>query len=295
MNLQNSEKVALYLMNKKGFAVLSALLERFGAAPIQCVTSSPDPQTENDYYNGINTLCRKAGIQFYRRGEQSKELPSFGLAIGWRWMIKCHKKLIIFHDSLLPKYRGFAPLVSALINKEPFIGVTALFGGDEYDEGDIISQKSVPIESPLRIADAIEKLLPLYSTIAVDILGKILAHEKIEAHSQNHQAATYSLWRDEEDYQIDWNCDAPTILRKIYAVGFPYKGAFSYRNGIKIRILDAQIYPDVVIENRTPGKVIFLRNEHPVVVCGKGLLMITQILADGAESSKRMPFRSRFT
>ena len=86
------------------------------------------------------------------------------MAVSWRWMIKHPKnKLIVFHDSILPKYRGFAPLVNMLINGEKEIGVSAIFGADEYDS-EIISEKTtisypIKIQKPFRLIMRILKVL----------------------------------------------------------------------------------------------------------------------------------------
>ena len=73
----------------------------------------------------------------------------------------------MFHDSLLPKYRGFAPLVKGLICGETRFGVTALFGASQYDAGDILFQASVGITYPIAISDLITRVADCYVTGAV--------------------------------------------------------------------------------------------------------------------------------
>ena len=112
---------------------------------------------------------------------------------------------------------------------------------------------------------------------------------------QEEKDATYSLWRDEEDYRIDWNDDAQNIEHFISCVGIPYRGASASLNGAIVRILKAQARKDVKIENRSPGKVIFLELNYPIVVCGTGLLMLTDAIGEDGQSALPLKyFRSKF-
>ena len=115
-------------------------------------------------------------------------------------------------------------------------------------------------------------MIPLYNKI----LGKIFNHIKndtpLPSTPQDDNAATYSVWRDENDYSINWHGSAKSIIQHINSVGEPYNGASSSINGRKVRILDAREVNDVIIENRSPGKIIFLQNKFPVVICGLGLI-----------------------
>jgi methionyl-tRNA formyltransferase len=105
------------------------------------------------------------------------------------------------------------------------------------------------------------------------------------------------MWRDEEDYLIDWSDDAEKIKRFVDAVGSPYRGAATFLAKKLVRIADVQIEADVLIDGRSKavGKVIFMRQQHPVIVCGAGLIRITEIRAESGENLlEKIPFRSRF-
>ena len=84
----------------------------------------------------------------------------------------------------------------------------------------------------------------------------------------------------EDDYKIDWNKDADFIKRFINSVGYPYKGASSFIDEKKVRILEAEVEKEVIIENRIPGKVLFVERRYPIVVCGKKLLKILLMIDD---------------
>ncbi|MEF1191641.1 formyltransferase family protein, partial [Vibrio parahaemolyticus] len=218
-------------------------------------------------------------VQYYYHND-TYTIPqeSYVLAVSWRWMIRDveDNKLIVFHDSILPRYRGFAPLVNSLINGEHEIGVTALFGSDEYDKGDIIAQATSFIGYPIKLSDAIEVNNLNYIKLADLIFHSLSSGREIKASQQDESLATYSIWRDESDYEIDWNQSSEYIQRFIDSVGYPYSGAITNVDENKVVILDAEVVQDVVCEHRHVGKVIFVENGCPVVICGKGLLKITK-------------------
>ena len=205
----------------------------------------------------------------------------------------------MFHDSLLPRYRGFSPLVNALINGESEVGVSAIFGASDFDSGPIIAQSRTAIRYPIRIADAIQAVNKNYAACAETVLQALLDGARLTATPQDESRATYSVWRDEQDYRIDWSKPARDIRRFIDAVGYPYKGASTTFDGKLVRILGAEEAPDVVVENRHCGKALFAVDGKPVVVCGEGMLKVTE--AHIEEAGRIVPFfpqssfRIRFT
>jgi len=272
-------------MGKKGLSVLRSLTEIHGAGIVSFVESASNHNMREDYFGEISSFCQNHGIRFFERGQGPSGESNFNFAIGWRWLVKDYERLIVLHDSLLPRYRGFNPLVSCLINKEPQIGVSALYAGPNFDGGPIIAQQSINIVHPLQIGEAIELLVPIYNSLVIEICGELLKGHLPKGQAQDESKTTYSLWRDESDYRIDWSWDCDKICRHVFAVGFPYKGASALLNGRLVRIDKVEPAADVKIENRTVGKVIWISDECPVVVCGDGLLKITEMRFDDGEDS----------
>ncbi len=271
----------LYLLTRKGFEALNALISNEHARRIDRVVLGADNNVQNDYCNEIRDLCSSHQISCVPRQKALEVCSPFSIAISWRWLIdEPRTRLIVLHDSLLPKYRGFAPLVTALINGDEHIGVTALYASKEYDRGDIIFKASSTITYPIRIADAIERVSQHYVSIVLSIFEHAIRGQELPRSPQNEAEATYSLWRDEQDYLIPWGSDAASIRRFVDATGYPYLGASAYFDGHKIRVLAAEERPDLSIVNRSPGKVISTEGGYPVVVCGKGLLCLTEVVDD---------------
>ncbi|MDB5268406.1 MAG: hypothetical protein JWP58_1446 [Hymenobacter sp.] len=287
--------LTLFLMTEKGYRVLQHIVAHLDTSVVALVVGAPDPGLAQDFFAEIRDLCAQADIPFQHRNTERPLSASYALAVSWRWLIADAGTLIVLHDSLLPRYRGFAPLVSCLINGEPTIGVTALYATAEFDQGPILGQTARSVQYPLRIADAIQLAVECYLELINQLWPQLQTGQLPPGTPQHEADATYSLWRDEQDYRIDWQADSATIRRFVDALGWPYQGASTLLNGQLHRVLAAEPEPDVRIENRTPGKVLFVRGGQPVVVCGTGLLRLTALrTSDGGEALPLARFRSRF-
>jgi len=283
-----SNELALLCLGKKAFDALCALSE----SQLNCISFvvvGRDKEIANDYSSELIEFCRTKRIQVVERRDSDGLISSFNgfkIAIGWRWLIKDSHNLLVFHDSLLPKYRGFSPVVNCLINGERKLGASVLFACDEYDKGPIINQASISVTYPIKVSNAIDMVGKLYSQLLADLLGKIKNNESLSGYQQNESEASYSLWRDTSDYAIDWYRSAAEIVRFIDAVDYPYRGAECKADGRLIRISDAIEIDDVLVHDRKNaiGKVIFMNDGRPVVVCGQGLLKISSALDSNGQS-----------
>src|SRR5687768_8369333 len=107
--------IGLYLMNQKGWSTLKVLIDNNFQEHIGYVVSDRDLSVEDDFFSNIAEECLTAGIALFTRKEKTIPPVDYKLAIGWRWLIAESENLIVLHDSILPKFRGFAPLVNTLI------------------------------------------------------------------------------------------------------------------------------------------------------------------------------------
>ena len=209
-------------MTEKGYNFLTDTHERFGDL-YGLVVVGADAALARDFekeiiefWNSAQSLGQAAGIR--------QDPDRYAIAVSWRWMIPHpSNRLIVFHDSLLPRYRGFSPLVNALINGEKEIGVSAVFGAGEFDTGDIIAQASSTIDYPIKIKQAIAINNANYAKVAGPVLDRIRRGAELAAVPQNEADASYSVWRDELDYVIDWSWSAKEIRRLIDSVGRPMR------------------------------------------------------------------------
>lgn len=278
-------RVGLYLMTEKGLAVLQAA--RRCDCEIAHVTTASATGMSDESHKTIEAFAKDCGIPTFLRAHPPDYAGDWSIAAGWRWMLDV-PNLVVLHDSLLPRYRGHSPLITALVNGDPTVGVTAFMAADEPDTGPIIAQRSIPVSHPTTMRETLLRLTPLYGELAAQVLAEI---PDVRYTTQDHSAATYSVWRDEDDYRIDWSQDDRSIVRLIGACSDPFPGAWTTAflgklPLVEVRITDAVVEPDVRFEQRHLGKVAFIRDGCPVVVCGTGMV---RVLA----SSAPLPYRTR--
>ncbi len=291
------KKFAFYLLGKKGYRCLNRFLEEHSGDAISFVVLAKDQGVQNDYFDELSELCRMHAVKLYERSEYIRENFDVSFAIGWRWLIPDSSRLIVFHDSLLPRHRGFAPLVNMLIEGEEKVGVTALFASQDYDAGDIIDQQSIQISYPIKISQAIDIVSNLYELVLLRIVDRVVSGSKLLGTPQDRTAATFSLWRDESDYEINWGVSSDELKRFVDAVGYPYSGAKAKMHKEWVRVWDVELVKDVEVESRKShlGKVIFMDEGYPTVVCGKGLVKLINICDENGKSLiGKIPFRTRF-
>ena len=226
----------------------------------------------------IAALCRSNRIDFCESllPEYAGDKPLF--FVGWQHLVKQPgNNFIILHDSLLPKFRGFAPTVNALIKGEKRIGVTAFRPDHDYDTGPILGQIGADVVYPIRIEQALRQQAALMAQLTIDILRSYASGQCITV-AQDDAARTYSIWRDEQDYHIDWKAPAAEIRRLVDAVSFPYAGAKTQINDQTLVVDEATEVEDLVFELRHVGKVFRLDQSKAVVICGRGLLRLDKVL-----------------
>tara|TARA_Y100000739_G_C20560238_1_gene442714 strand:+ start:129 stop:1016 length:888 start_codon:yes stop_codon:yes gene_type:complete len=291
-------KIILFLLAQKGLQVLKSVQDKY-LDLIELVIVGSDKNLSDDCHNEIIELCKAKKINYISRLDFNYKESfenTFVLAVGWKWLIKeKYKQILVIHDSLLPKYRGFNPLVTALLNKDKIIGSTLINAEENYDTGDIIIQESFKVSYPISIKKAIELNCEVIKKIVETLFYKISTNNYLEGNPQDHSNATYSIWRDDDDYKIDWNMSSENILHHINCHSSPYLGSSSFVGDIKFRIHKASIYKDISISNRDPGKVIFIIQNSPVIICGKGLLKLDIFNDEGMNHVNKLPFfRVRF-
>ncbi|MEU0560835.1 methionyl-tRNA formyltransferase [Dactylosporangium sp. NPDC006015] len=169
------------------------------------------------------------------------------------------------HDSLLPAYAGFSPLIWALINGEREVGVTAHMMDAELDAGDIVLQRAVPVGDRDTTTDLFHKTLALFGPITVDGLD-LIAAGRTDWTPQDRSKASFFHKRAEEDSRIDWTWPAEDLDRLVRAQSDPYPNAFTYHRGHRIRIVAASVSKGVY--GGTPGRIFIREGDAVVVVAG---------------------------
>ncbi|MGW5145707.1 methionyl-tRNA formyltransferase [Rhodococcus koreensis] len=192
------------------------------------------------------------------------------------------------HDSLLPKYTGFSPLIWALINGEEEVGLTAHLMDEELDAGDIVLQRSTRVGPTDTVTDLFHRTVDMIGPITLDALA-LIESGRTDWTPQDRSQATFFHKRAPEDSLIDWTWPADAIERLVRAQSDPYPNAFTHFKGQRVRVLKAAVSEGNY--GGTPGRVFIHEGDGMVIVAGpdartgqnKGLKIQRVRLDDGTE------------
>jgi len=182
------------------------------------------------------------------------------------------------HASLLPRWRGAAPIQRALLAGDGETGVCIMQMEEGLDTGPVLLERSLPI-GPRDTSGSLASTLSRLGAEA--ITEALLRLDEIEPRPQDSSRATYAAKFGKDEALIDWAHDATQIDRQIRAFN-PAPGAEAELQGVRIKIWDAEI---VRHENRPPGSLIRSSDEL-VVGCGRDALRLLVVQRAGA---RRMP------
>ena len=251
------------------------------------------PDTDGDWYKGVDEVAKNNNIPFYkenninRKGfvEKVKDInPDLITVVNFPQILKREiinlpkKGCINTHASLLPKYRGRAPLNWAMINGEDKTGVTVHYIDEEIDTGDIILQKEIEISKDDYIKDLLSKVKNMYPEIVSNAV-ELIKKDKVELTPQKPSEGFYCGKRTPEDGQINWNKSAEEIYNLIRAVSDPYPGAYSYIDDKKILIWEAELIEtnSKQYNKAEPGEIIDKSKEGYIVKTMDSLLEIKNL------------------
>lgn len=233
------------------------------------VFSFEETPWEPPFSKRIESICHEAGIQFHltkKIHDESfdyvwEEAPDLMFAIGWRYLIpekrfsRAKIGSFVFHDSLLPKYRGFSPSVWAVRNGEVSTGATLFEMSLHMDEGDIVDQREVPILGNHYIDKVVDNVTETYISMIEDNYQQ-LTTGSFRATPQIASDATYTCNLQPDDFQIDWNKSTKDIFNLIRSYVYPYSFSFFFLNGQKIRVKSALVINDRRYIGVIPGRVV---------------------------------------
>lgn len=181
------------------------------------------------------------------------------------------------HGSLLPKYRGGAPIQRSIINGEAETGVTIMYMAEGLDTGDMISSVVVPIEDEDTSGSMFEKLSIAGAKLLKETLPPLLAGE-IQAVPQQDADATYAANLTREDEKIDWNRSAREIFNQVRGLS-PMAGAFTYLNNEVFKVWSCETI--AASSNEKAGTIIAATREGITVQTGNGQLLLKQVQPAG--------------
>jgi methionyl-tRNA formyltransferase len=284
-------RIALLCATQRGYRFLKRLSALRPQDDIVVFSFREDPW-EPPFIDDIRTFADSRGYLFIEtKRTNSPLLADFWsnveldlmLVVSWRYLIppeiyqKPSSGTFVFHDSLLPEYRGFSPTVWAIINGSDHTGVTLFEIAVDVDSGDIIDQQRVEILEDDTIAEVMEKVTQVYLEILEHNLDRLLSCTAPRT-PQDHSSATYTCKRYPEDNQIDWKDNSERIYNLIRAVSQPYTGAFTSLDQQRLYIWSAKRMTNLQYIGSIPGRVVkVIPQVGSVILTGDHPLLLTQV------------------
>jgi methionyl-tRNA formyltransferase len=186
------------------------------------------------------------------------------------------------HGSLLPAYRGPAPIQRAIMDGESVTGVTTMYMDETMDTGDIILQKQIEILPDTTCGELAQKLSELGAELLLETVDQI-QWGVAPRIPQNDELATYAPFIKSEDEIIDWSRTAVQIHNQIRGLN-PRPGAYTRVDDIKIKVFQSRIIENDV-PGSIPGEVTEVNDEGFAVQTGQGTLLALEVQRAG---KKRM-------
>ena len=215
--------------------------------------------------------------------KQLKEMnPDFFVVVAYRILPKALLEIpkygsINIHSSLLPKYRGAAPIQHAILNQDKFSGISTFLIEPKVDTGKIIDQEKVKIELNDNFGLLSEKLSKVGARLIKSSVLKCL-DSQLDLTIQDESKVTLAPKIKKEDLILDWTKEASAILAKIKAFS-PKPGAYTILNKKRLKIFEAQAVNDKI--NQKVGCIYNVEKDFFDIKCSKGSLRVTKVQMEG--------------
>ena len=191
---------------------------------------------------------------------------------------------INIHASLLPKYRGSAPIQWVILNKEKETGVTIMQMDAGIDTGDMLLQKSFALTKQDTGETVHDKLSSLGAEMIVEALSALEAGS-LEPVAQSDENTCYAPMLTKSLGCIDWSKDADTIDHYVRGL-YPWPGTYTFLEGKKVKLFS--VIPIESQATAKPGEIVAVEKDSIVVATGNGAVVIPELQLEG---KKRMPVK----
>lgn len=245
--------IVVFAYSEVGHACLEFLLSR--GEKIVALFTHEDDAGERQWFQSCATLAEDHGVPVFtvepKDGDEVERIvadlaPDLILSFYYRKMIPerilklARLGAFNMHGSLLPRYRGRAPLNWAIINGERETGVTLHVMVKAADAGDIIDREAVPV-GPEETAGEVAKRIPAAAVAVVSRQIDALKAGTAPRETQDESKVTYFGIRKPDDGRIDWSQPARRIVDLVRAVTVPFPGAFTFADGRKVMVWRARV------------------------------------------------------
>ena len=264
--------------------ILEALIEKYDVIGVVTQPDKMVGRSNKVSFSPVKECAIKHNIKVYQPvkiRDASEELialnpdiiitAAYGQIVGTKLLFSPRYKSINVHGSLLPKYRGGAPIQRALMNGEKETGITIMYMAKGMDSGDILAQKSLLITEDDTTTTLFDKLSLLGRDLLLETLPKLINNE-ITPIKQNEAEVSFGYNIDRSEEQIDFTKEARLVHCQIRSL-LDEPGAYFYFPGFtaetdRIKVTKARVGTEVT--NLAPGEIVNVYKKYFVMACGAG-------------------------
>ena len=290
---QTPKRAVVFAYHDVGVACLQALID--AGMQVDLVITHADDPNERIWFGSVQKLCDQQGLpcRIVKQSElltllpQIKEIaPDYLFSFYYRFMLPTELletatvAALNMHGSLLPKYRGRAPVNWAVLHGETETGATLHVMEAKPDAGDIVGQVAVPIEIHETGKEVFDKVSQAAKRVMENVLPQLMQGD-LPRQANRLAEGSYFGGRKPEDGRIDWTKSAMSIYNLIRAVAPPYPGAFTELSGGKVILtrsslpLDpgADLPPSIAAFLTKSGLGMHLVDNRYFGLCGDGKVL----------------------
>lgn len=274
---------------------LETLLEDHNVVAVLTQPDRPSGRGMKLTASPVKHLAQKHNIPVYQpaslktEGTQQKLVElnadimivaAYGLILPKKVLQTPHLGCLNIHASLLPRWRGAAPIQRAILAGDSETGVTIMQMDEGLDTGDMLLKMKCEITGEDTAETLHDKLAELGAAAILETLHK-LEQNQLVPERQQEELATYASKLDKAEAKLDWSKDAKSLDREVRAY-FPFPVANTLSGGMPIKILRAH-YEDIQPETELPGTIISIEKPCIKVACGRGVLALEILQKPGGK------------
>lgn len=193
---------------------------------------------------------------------------------------------INIHGSLLPKYRGSAPIQWTILNGDSVAGVTAMYMEKELDAGDIIKTRETPVQNGETAGELFERLAPLGGQLLVDTLEAVFSGTA-DRQPQNPNLVSYAPPLSREQSPVNWSLSAEQVLCHIRGL-HPWPCATAEIQGTVFKLHTAEFV--LQTDKASPGTILEAGNNGLIISCGQNAVRIVELQVPGGKRMRAVDY-----
>ncbi|MBI3290889.1 methionyl-tRNA formyltransferase [Candidatus Falkowbacteria bacterium] len=252
----------------------------------------PGPVKEFAIKNGIKVVqpADKEELKniFEKNSCDAAILVAYGMIIPEEVLAMPKHGFLNLHPSLLPKYRGSAPVQAAVLNGDDKTGVSIIKLTKEMDAGPIAAQKTLDISADDNAKILSDKLFKIGAELLIEILPDYLSG-KIELKLQDQSKAIFTKLLKREDGHINWSKKALEIKRQFRAF-YPWPGLFSQLDGKRLKITNLSVLEGDFGVDLSPGELFLGPKKELAVKAGSGAVILESLQPEGKKEMSGQDF-----